>query len=197
MGQTHPVIAVFDMNIYLNVARFVGEPYSRSLLHTTLMGQIHQPSPRSTPLTESAKLVAISSSGVFAGNQLLQVWTSDWIVKGTQRVAGRDVNLNGLGWSLPSAQGLVSDLIFGTVVTPSNGLQLPTNKRAKFPGLSPDDSQVLNTALQTKIANPASEVICVTNDVGFRNTTSNQDVVMMNSNEFLTFITDARKALSS
>ncbi len=195
MGPLPPVIAVFDMNIYLNVARLVGEPYSRNKLHNRLITPIVNPNERLKQIIDSAKLVAVVNSGVFAGNQPLEVWTSDWIVKGSINVANRSVGANGLGWNLPNAQALGTELIFGTVVSPSRGSQLPTDKKVKFDDLSPDDSQVLNTALQARALNPGSDVICVTNDGPFRNTAWNEDVIMMTSNELLTLITTARKAL--
>ena len=195
MGQLPPVIAVFDINVYLNVARLVGEPYSKIMLHTRLIKPTHDPSERLKLIIESAKLVAVTTSGVFAGNQSLQIWTSDWIVKGTINVAKRPVSDKGLGWGLANAQALEADLIFGTAVGPSNGLQLPTNKSAKFDGLSSDDAQVLSTALEALSQNPSSQVICVTNDTAFRNTTWNGGVLMMTSGEFLTLITASRKAL--
>jgi hypothetical protein len=121
MGPLPPVIVVFDMNIYIDVARLVKEPFSKETMHMKVMSHRHSPRSTSNSLISSAQVVAICASGVFAGTQKLQVWTNSWIENGVVRVAKRPKDERGLGWSQGNAELLRSDLIHDTVVTPSGG----------------------------------------------------------------------------
>lgn len=195
MGRLPPLLVVFDVNIYLDVARWVGPPYSNQKLQIKLLQHRQDPSTPVEVKIQSAKLASLCSSGVFAGNQKLQVWTSDWINNVAVRVAMRSRGEKGLGWSETNAELIRTDLIHGTVVGPSNGFLLNSDKTAKFEDLDWDDAQVLTTALQARVLSPSSTTICVTNDKAFRNTNSCGDVTMLTSPEFLSLITAARQAL--
>jgi hypothetical protein len=192
MGRLPPVIVVFDMNIYLDVARLVKELFSRETLQTKLM--IHRYNSDSSPesLISSAQVVAICASGVFAGTQKLQVWTNSWIENGVVKVAKRPRNESGLGWSAINAESLRMDLIHDTVITPSGGHSVPADKTANYDGLSWDDSQVLHTAHHVLKLSPYSTSICLTNDKKFRNTDSCGSVTMLVPDEFLYLIREAR-----
>lgn len=192
MGRLPPVIVVFDMNIYIDVARLVKEPFSRQTMQIKVMGHKHNPDSNPNPLISSAQVVGICASGVFAGSQKLQVWTNSWIENGVVRVAKRPRNERGLGWSEGNAELLRTDLIHDTVVTPSGGRSVPADKTANYAGLSWDDSQVLHTALHVLRLSPDSTSICLTNDKEFRNTDSCGPVTMLTPEEFLLLIRTAR-----
>jgi hypothetical protein len=146
---------------------------------------------------ESAKALAIASSGTFAGNQRLQVWTNDWIDQVSINVAARSRELRGLGWSQEDANSIKEHLIYGAAVNPSQGQSFESNKRAKFPDLSWDDSQVLSTAQSVLTLDPTAKSLCVTNDKNFRNTSSAAGVVMLTPPEFIEAISQTRANLAS
>lgn len=109
------VVVVLDVNIYLDVAREVGEPFTWEKFEAALLGD---PS-------DSLRVVAALRVGVTPAGTPVEVWTSDHIdflvaLKASLPTDADEERNRGLGWSVESAQDLV-DLLVGRLVDVTNG----------------------------------------------------------------------------
>lgn len=125
----------------------------------------------------------------------MQVWSSTWIASQTIKVAARPTSEKGLGWAEDHAYDLYEKLIFDSLIVPTNGTILETNHYATFNGLNFDDAQVLSSAFEAKDCNVGSEIVCVTNDKPFRDSTSCKGITMLSPAEFLLAQAEARRNL--
>lgn len=77
-SQRHAV--VFDCNVYLDVARLIGPPFSWEKFSATTakIARDGVPHPRDASF-DSLRAVALSTSGRFAAGEVLEVWTNDHI----------------------------------------------------------------------------------------------------------------------
>ena len=190
-----PLIVLLDINVYLDVGRWLGPPYSLGRLNLGLTMPDPQPTPLMRVYRESSRLVAICNSGNYTAGQKLQVWSSTWIASQTIKVAARPTSVKGLGWTGDHAYDLYKRLIYDSLVVPTNGTILETNRFATFSGLSPDDAQVLSSAFEAKDCNVDSKIVCVTNDKDFRDSTSCQGITMLSPSGFLLAQAEARSNL--
>lgn len=193
MSSLPPIVVVFDLNVYLDVARLIDEPYSKSKLQLKMLNQPTAPTRQEANQFASGKAVLFCSTGIFAGLQKVEVWTNTWIEKGIVRMAQRQPHQDGLGWSEVGAKGLYQDLLMDSLVKPSKGQSLQADKRAKYGDLSWDDSQVLHTALQA--ASFGRRTYCVTGDREFRRTTVSNSVEMLTPTELVKRMKDLRTAI--
>lgn len=189
MGSLKPIAVVFDLNIYLDIARLLDQPYAEAKLHSAILD--HRPNTeRSNRQMEAGKAVAMCSTGNLSGAQRLQVWSSSWIERGVENVAKRSVVEKGLGWSAQNAAALRTDLITTTAVGRSNGSSLQTVRGISYNGLSPDDSAVFHTASQALAL--CSRSFCVTSDQDFRDKAPRSGVQMLSPGQLVDLIRQAR-----
>lgn len=168
------VLVVFDCNVYLDVARLIGAPYSAEELHRIATEQAPAPVPHPTDAAmDSLRLIAACRSGRPAGGRALQVWSSTHIrntvaYKAQQAVEPDPVTgHHGLGWDEDDAWDLVDGLV-DWIVDLTNGDHLDTVIGAvDNPPLDHEDGTVFGACRHLEGQNPLDEVFCVTRDKGF------------------------------
>ncbi|GLY02378.1 hypothetical protein [Actinoplanes sp. NBRC 101535] len=96
---------VFDLNILLDVADLLGPPFTWDKFRDAAARHSQAPVPnRADSRVDSLRAVALTTTGRFAGPELLEVWTSDHIadllvLKARQPRDGAIAETRGLGWS--------------------------------------------------------------------------------------------------
>ncbi|SEB99142.1 hypothetical protein SAMN04489844_1464 [Nocardioides exalbidus] len=168
-----PLVVVFDVNIYLDVARLIGAPFNTSALSDALARENGKPAPHRDPKVDSARALVIARSGFLAGTQRLEAWTSDHInalVRHKAKQLDDEALLpedRGLGWTAEHAQGLLDDLLW-QVIEGSGG---DTVGNLRYPEHSPpldhEDGMVLATALAAADGDLVCDRILVTRDRRF------------------------------
>ncbi|MFF5098430.1 MULTISPECIES: hypothetical protein [Actinosynnema] len=166
-------VVVFDCNIYLDVARIVGPPFSWQKFDKIAARLSRESFPHPDRANDSLRAVAVCSSGRFAGGELLEVWTNahiDKIVRGKaadpRRVAPSS-DRRGLGWSGEDAQSLVDVLITDTIARSSGGTLGSGNYPDGNPPLDYEDGMVYGACRKISSDDPLCHVYCVTRDKGF------------------------------
>jgi hypothetical protein len=169
--QNHKV--VFDCNVYLDVARVLGSPFTWDSFYDVVARNAQMPVPHPTePMIDSVRALAVCMSGKFAGGELLQVWTSDHIddtvfYKATESVTPNSKSGHcGLGWGEAEAQMLLDDLI-GRLCVDSYGGTVGWNGTDSNPPLDHEDGLVLGACRKLAGDDPLCQTYCVTNDKGF------------------------------
>ena len=115
------VLVVFDVNIYLDVARLLGDPFTWDAFDAALAVHATESSPHPTDARiDSLRAIASLRSGQSPSGVRREVWTSDHInltaaYKLSQSAQAPDIRDRGLGWSAKSAQAFVDELIWGIV----------------------------------------------------------------------------------
>lgn len=168
-------VVVFDCNIYLDVARLLGPPFSWEKFNAAAARAVNQPVPDlSEPAHDSLRGIAACTSGRFAGEETVEVWTSahiDKLVRGkAAQSTARDpeTGYNGLGWAWEDAQSLVTDLISGTTQR-SNGGTVGDHPPVGNPPLDHEDGMVYGACRRLAAEDPLAQVYCVTRDKQFVN----------------------------
>lgn len=166
-------IVVFDVNVYLDVARYLGEPYSRARFNDEIVAITQQEGTRALTRAEWSLLaLAVTSSGRLVGASPLEVWTSDHIDglvfdKAQQpNDPGLEPEECGLGWSEQNAESLVEELVWDCVDR-SGGGQVRVSVPRGSPPLSHEDGLVYATARDAAGGNELAERIVVTSDEQF------------------------------
>lgn len=163
---------MFDVNIYLDVARLCGAPFNRSRYNDMLISQKGIPAPHRDPRVDSARCLEIARSGMFARPQSLQAWTSAHIAATLRFKAQQedDPSLKdedrGLGWSPEDAQGLVDDLMW-PVILGSGGDTVGDLRAEHSPPLDHEDGLVMAAAKACHDADIVVDRILVTRDRRF------------------------------
>jgi hypothetical protein len=122
---------VFDCNIFLDAASLVGPPFSWQKFDAAVARISRDPVPHPDDQSyDSLRAMAACTSGRFAGEELIEVWTSSHIDKVVRGKANQSIQpdpmtgYQGLGWTVEAAQGLVNDLIYGLVERSDGGTVL-------------------------------------------------------------------------
>lgn len=161
---------VFDVNVYLDIARLLGPPFSWARLASAAAMHSRSPVPHpSDPLVDSLRAVAACQSGLLAGDDPLEVWTSahiDRIVRAKAQQPIRQNSDTGLGWSAGDARALVPDLIY-RIVRDSSGGTLGDVFPNGNPPLDHEDGMVYGACRRISGDDPVAIVICVTRDQQF------------------------------
>lgn len=170
-AQRHAV--VFDCNVYLDVARLLGPPFSWDAFAAAAAHVAKEPVPHRVDRSQdSLRAIAMCMSGWFAGDEPVEVWTNthiDKIVRGkaVEPTAPDPLTgYRGLGWARHDAQSLVMNLIHG-VAERSNGGTLGDHHPDGNPPLDHEDGMVYGACRFLTAADPLARVYCVTNDNGF------------------------------
>ncbi|BCY13134.1 hypothetical protein [Actinoplanes sp. L3-i22] len=196
---------VFDVNILLDVADLLGPPFAWEKFRDTAARESRSPVPHPTDRrVDSLRAVALTTSGRFAGPELLQVWTSDHIdrlvvAKATQPRHGATAETRGLGWSAEHADGLLHDFVYDLVFDMTGGGRIEILAVDGHPPLDHEDACVFTTALQAADdAAPPSIKYCVTRDRAFRRAPNlHPDVLILHPDEFVMLVRRSRGALAT
>jgi hypothetical protein len=173
-GQDEPQrhVVVFDCNIYLDVACIVGPPFSWDKFNKVAasLTKVALPHPKDRGY-DSLRAIAVCTTGRFAGDETLEVWTNasiDKIVRGkaAQSPIPDDSGYRGLGWNSEHADSLVDDLIWELAIL-SHGGTLGSHYPDGNPPLDYEDGMVYGGCRKLASEDPLSRVYCVTRDRGF------------------------------
>lgn len=158
------VVVVLDVNIFLDVARELGEPFSWAKFEASLA---NNPSP-------SIQAVAAIRRGMLPDGSVLEVWTSDHIdrltaLKASQPTEAHDERDRGLGWSVTNAQGLIDVLVTDLIVETGGGSVGEVRISYGTPPLDHEDGCVYATVRDAGFDDiEYAERYCVTRDGQFR-----------------------------
>lgn len=114
-------IVVFDVNVFIDVAAYVGEPFAWSRFQAEVAKLHSEPCPASNRAVDAMRAVALVSNGRVTSRIRVQVWTSDHIDALLRHKAcqpagvGMTAEDRGLGWAPSAADELVSELIGRTL----------------------------------------------------------------------------------
>jgi hypothetical protein len=169
-AQRH--VAIFDCNVYLDVAETLGQPYTLAAFNKRAAQVGRDAVPHGDSKNDSLRALAVCTSGRFAGAETLEVWTSDHIDRMVRNKAthptSRDpaTGFRGLGWSQSNADALVSDLVYG-VVRASGGGTIGHAFPDGSPPLDHEDGLVYGACREVMRADALCRTYCVTNDRPF------------------------------
>lgn len=156
------MVVVLDVNIYLDVAREVGEPFTWEKFEAALLDE---PS-------DSLLAVAALRLGVTPDGARMEVWTSDHIdflvaLKASLPTDADEERNRGLGWSVAGAQSLV-DLLVGDLVYMTRGGSVG-EVRISYgtPPLDHEDGCVYATVRDCGHEDVFYDRLCVTRDGHF------------------------------
>jgi hypothetical protein len=175
LGEEEPQrhIAVFDCNVYLDVACLLGPPFSWEKFDQTAARVARDALPHPTDRAiDSLRAIAVCTSGRFAGDETVEVWTSahiDKIVRGkaTQPTdPDPRTGYRGLGWHKDLAESLLTDLIQG-VTQRSNGGTVGDRYPDGHPPLDHEDGMVYGACRYLASDDPLARIYCITNDKEF------------------------------
>ena len=174
-GESTRHVVVLDVNIYLEVGALLGPPFSWDKFDELIAQS--GPTRRSGERQEldSLRLVAACTSGKFAGDDPLEVFTNSHIDRLVRRkamhpavpVAVSGSRRRGLGWNRHDAQGLVDDLIYGLVEMSNGGTLGETPTTDGHPPLDHEDGMVYGACRVLAGQDLLCKVYCVTRDKGF------------------------------
>jgi hypothetical protein len=166
---------VLDVNIYLEVGALLGPPFSWEKFNERVAqsGSARKSGERQE--LDSLRLVAACTSGKFAGDDPLEVFTSSHIDRLVRRkalepavpVAVPGSRRRGLGWSADDAQGLVDNLVYGLVEMSNGGTLGDTPGTDGRPILDHDDGMVYGACRFLAGDDPLCNVYCITRDRQF------------------------------
>lgn len=196
-------VVVFDVNVYLDAAQLVGEPFSWSRFQALAVKYANTVVPADDARIDSLRALSLCTSDRFAGSQPLEVWTSNHIDalvvrKARQPITGAKPEDRGLGWESHHAEDLLEELVYGLVYRPIAGggsvgdLTIP----AGTPPLSHEDGMVYRTA---KVASDRENTIgyCVTRDKEFRMRAPHSDIITLYPQEWIHLVRRSRFAVST
>ncbi len=204
LGELRPVchLVVFDVNIFLDVARLIGEPYDPDQFDALVAQSANAKVPHPDPSYDSLRALATCQSGNFDGSARLEVWTSDHIeelayLKAIQPTTAPVDEDRGLGWSGEAAQSLVDDLIGQLVYDFSAGDSVGEIKVSYgAPPLSHEDGCVYATAKEAGTADYYYQRYCVTRDKGFLQATLPGDIEVLHPSDWVNKVRSSRRLQS-
>jgi hypothetical protein len=174
-GEPTRHVVVLDVNIYLEVGALLGPPFSWEKFDERVAqsGPLRKSGERQE--LDSLRLVAACTSGKFAGDDPLEVFTNSHIDRLVRRkamdpavpVAVAGSRRRGLGWSADNAQSLVDDLVYGLVEMSNGGTLGDTPATDGRPILDHDDGMVYGACRFLAGQDPLCNVYCITRDNQF------------------------------
>jgi hypothetical protein len=196
-------IVVFDVNIYLDVARLLGPPFSWDRFDEAVIACRNEKLPHPHDAAyDSLRAIAVSRSGRFAGSHKLEVWTSAHIEglvrhKAAQPVAGSTPEERGLGWLWEDADNLVASLVGDLVYDQSFGGtvgEVPIPYGA--PPLSHEDGCVYETARSAGEEDQFPYRYCVTRDRELRQARLPGEIDVLFPHEWVQQTREARRRIA-
>jgi len=157
-------LVVLDCNIYLDVARVLGEPFDWALLSHVVAKYRSGPLPNPAfPMLDSLFVVASLMSGRFAGSASAEVWISDHIEDMIDFKLEHDLH-----WSDPGRAAFFKDFVHDLVQARTSGdsigeIQIPYGS----PPLDHEDGLVFATVNTAGYTDTSYFKYCVTGDTEF------------------------------
>lgn len=173
MGEKPPALVVFDVNVYVDIAGLVTQPFDWNQLETVAASHWNDALPHPTDARlDSLRAVLMSKTGrigTTSASEGLEVWTSahiDYLV--VQKVHEKITDTAGRRWTKVNSEDFLDNLVYDLVFDMTHGatlgeIKLPLN----FPPLDYEDGCVMRTAKEAG-EDPASLRYCVTRDRDFR-----------------------------
>jgi hypothetical protein len=195
---------IFDCNVWLDVARVVGEPFSWDAFDREVARLARDPLPHPDSMKDSLRAIAVCTSGRLAGSERIEVWTSDHIVdtveyKAVQSLTPDAEGFCGLGWNGEASSDLVEGLI-GSLVDTTGGGWIGSVGTDGHPPLDHEDGRVLKACREVVNDDPLARVYCVTNDGGFLRAYAEgrlgNHTVVLSPARFVQLVRTARHTLS-
>ncbi len=195
---------VFDLNVLLDVADLLGPPFTWDKFTDAVAHHHTAPLPNAPDRrVDSLRAIAVATTGLFAGPEPLNVYTSEHLEsllvrKASQPRDGVDPERRGLGWGLPDAEDLLDDLLRDLVYDKTGGAFVEVVAVTGRPQLDHEDAKVFSTALQAEYGQaPPPLRYCVTRDRKFRTAAGlDPKVHMMYPDEFVRMVRAARSAIA-
>jgi hypothetical protein len=194
-----PTVVVFDVNVYLDIARLVGSPFTWAKFDTHSAQLMPLPVPNSSDeRVDSLRSVAYCRQGKVIDGEPIEVWTSDnvdetLVHKAMQPATHPDPYLRGLGWSQPDALNLLETLVRDLVhETGGDSLGQLQGHGWSPPLADHEDGYVYETAYRAGDIEVMPR-ICVTRDGEFRSAALPLRVDVMYPDEFVNYIRKARR----
>ncbi|MDG5769289.1 hypothetical protein [Mycolicibacterium fortuitum] len=173
MGESPPAVVVFDVNIYVDLAGLITQPFEWDKLEAAAVGHWNDALPHPTDARfDSLRAVLMSKTGQVGpsgSSERLEVWTSehidDLVVK---KVHENVTDAAGRGWTQANAEDLLEKLVYDLVFDFTHGgtagrVLDPLN----HPPLDREDGCVMRTAASSGDV-LESPRYCVTRDREFR-----------------------------
>jgi hypothetical protein len=192
-------IVVFDVNIYLSVARLLGEPFSQADFQRLVISTAGQSEATYTRDHWAVLAIAVCSSGLLSAGVPLEVWSSDHIntlvpFKAAQlnnpKLAPED---RGLGWSDDNARDLLENLVWW-IVDQSGGDEINVVYPRSSPPLTHEDGLVYATARDCDSGDAVCERILVTADGDFLDAENLTYPAVMSAETFVRLVRSARSS---
>ncbi|WP_146078993.1 hypothetical protein [Rathayibacter sp. AY1E6] len=194
---------MFDVNIYLDMARLLGPPFTWSKFSEAAARQSGSQVPSTDYRVDSLRAIATTISGRFLGEERLEVWTSHHIDdlafdKLVQPENGEVDEERGLGWSDEHAQSFTDSFIDELAFDMTSGGTIGDVEISYgSPPLSHEDGCVYRTAEASGAANTFYRRFCITRDRDFRTATIPGDIVVLYPWEWLEYVRSARSRLAT
>ena len=165
-------VLVLDVNVYLEVASLVGEPFTWANFNTIAARVAREACPHQNAAVDCLRTIAMCQSGKFAGEDVVEVWTNAHIdrlveYKAKQSTVRDQDGHRGLGWSAANAEDLVDDLVYGTTANSNGGTLGSVHMPDSNPPLDHEDGMVFGAGRYIAGDDPLSVVTVVTMDRGF------------------------------
>lgn len=151
-GPDERILVVPDVNVYLDVARLTGEPFTWDAFDNLVTLHTNESNPHpSNGNVDSLRAVATLRGPRSPLGIRREVWTSEHInetvaFKAHQSTDATDRRDRGLGWSIAGAQGLIDELIWGLVEISDGDIAAHVNAPYGCPPLDREDGMVFATA---------------------------------------------------
>ena len=191
-------MVVFDVNVILDVADLLGEPFTWAKFDAKVAAVQHYPVPAiQDERIDCLRAISYCRSGQVIPGEPLEVWTSkhidDLIVhKATQPTNGATPELRGLGWSRANAIDLVQQLVWDLVEGTYGYTVGELLGHEWHPPLSHEDGYVYQSAFKAG-DDELSPRYCVTRDGGFRSANLPPRVDVRHPDEFIINLRRARR----
>jgi hypothetical protein len=168
------VLVVCDVNIFVDVAELVGEPFSWGKFERLAAERANDPLPhKSNAAYDSLRALGCLVGGTLPDGRPVEVWTSDNIdysvaLKLSQSPTAPHPDDRGHGWSKLNAQAVVDQLV-RTIVERTSGGSTGFHEVAYGPPLDHEDGCVYATVTEAGHSDaPYYERYCLTRDEPFQ-----------------------------
>lgn len=174
-------IIVFDANVFLDVARLLGEPFDLDRFNDEIAGRFREQFPHPDRRVNALRALAAVTNGSITRTVTAQVWTSEHVDALVRHKANQsdapwlDERDRGLGWSAENAQRLVDELIWHCVESSGGDTIGDVVIPRDSPPLEHEDGLVYATARDAHASDVLVERFVVTSDRDFLEHGSAQD----------------------
>jgi hypothetical protein len=188
---------VLDVNVYLDVARYLGAPFTWERMVET--ARVHRGAPipnPADPAIDSIRAIVACMSGAHPDGRPLSVWTSAHITgligrKAVDPTSGIDDP--GLGWAFNDAQSLIDDLMWRLIDLTGGDTVGEVRVAYGHPPLDHEDGLVFATARAAGQEDAYIDVVCLTRDNSFRSRQLPGTTTVMSPAQWLTQVKSSQR----